>query len=317
VQPVRKIKVGLVLPVEEQKEGSAARWTEVRALAQQAEALKFDSLWIPDHLIYNFGTYAGIPDIPPWGVWECWSLLTATAAVTSRITLGTAVVCTSFRNPALLAKMAVTADEISGGRLILGLGAGYDETEFRQYGYPFDHRIGRFEEAVQIIHGLLRNGEVDFHGQYYSAPKCLLRPRGPRPSGIPIMIAGKLPRMRRLAARYADSWNGIRVNHPDGLAEHRDAIDEHCRKVGRDPATLERTSFLLVDMPGAYSDIPYVEQYKKYRSAVGNVTFESPAQMAELLLGFAREGHSHMQIWLAPNTRESIETFAPALDLLA
>src|SRR5438046_10635782 len=125
-----------------------------------------------DHLTMREGTQTT-------PVWEGWSLLSALAASTRRVELGTLVVATSFRNQALLAKMADTVDEISAGRLILGLGAGWNEAEYVAFGFPFDHRVSRFEEAVQIIHGLLRHGHVDFAGQFYSARDCELRPRGP------------------------------------------------------------------------------------------------------------------------------------------
>src|SRR5215813_5687580 len=142
--------------------GSATRWNEFKMMVQHAEAVGFDSLWLCDHLLYDFGARTGISGVPSSGVWECWSMLSSVAAVTTRVEIGTLVSCTSFRNPALLAKMADTVDEISGGRLILGLGGGYEETEFRAFGYPFDHRVDRFEEALQIIHKLVRTGEIDF-----------------------------------------------------------------------------------------------------------------------------------------------------------
>ena len=177
----RPLKIGLVVPVFEDDDGHTPRWNEIKASAQHAEAAGFDSLWLPDHLIYDYGNSGR----PLHGVWECWSILTSLAAVTTRVEIGTTVVCTSFRNPALLAKMADTVDEISGGRLILGLGAGNHEPEFRAFGYPFDHLSGRFEESLQIIRGLLRNGKVDFQGQYYTARECELRPRGPTRLGPP------------------------------------------------------------------------------------------------------------------------------------
>src|SRR5690606_12996029 len=121
--------------------------------------------------------------------------------------LGTLVVCTAFRNPALLAKMAETVDEISDGRLILGLGAGNTEAEFDAFGYPFDHRASRFEEAIQIIHGLLRSGRSSLDGTWYQTRDAINRPRGPRQDGAPIMVGTTGPRMLGLTARYADSWN--------------------------------------------------------------------------------------------------------------
>src|SRR5438046_2801072 len=141
-----------------------------------------------DHLTMREGTQTT-------PVWEGWSLLSALAASTRRVELGTLVVATSFRNPALLAKIADTVDEISGGRLVLGLGAGWHEPEYLAFGYPFDHRVSRFAEAIAIIHGLLRDGCVDFDGTYSSPRDCELRPRGPRPQGPPIMIGSTSPRM--------------------------------------------------------------------------------------------------------------------------
>jgi len=143
--------------------GETLRWAELLAMAQTAEAVGFDSLWLADHLLMRFS----LPDLEDRiiGAWDCWSLLAALAAGTERIALGTLVSCTGYRNPALLAKMADTIDEISGGRLILGLGAGWYEPEYRAFGYPYDHRVSRFAEALQIIVPLLRTGTVDVQGQ--------------------------------------------------------------------------------------------------------------------------------------------------------
>ncbi|MGH2559196.1 MAG: LLM class flavin-dependent oxidoreductase, partial [Thermomicrobiales bacterium] len=166
----RPIKVGFFVPAQQGGMADGAlRWADIRAMALRAEEIGFDSFWLPDHLITRH------PGQPTSGPWECWSLLCALAASTSKIELGTGVICTGFRNPALLAKMADTLDEISGGRLILGLGAGWHEPEFTAFGYPFDHRVGRFEEATQIITKLLRTGQVDFTGEYYTARECELR----------------------------------------------------------------------------------------------------------------------------------------------
>src|SRR6516162_3824332 len=184
----RPIKVGLLLPIaEETMAGATPRWADLKAIARLAEAGGFDSLWVPDHLIIDFTAY-GVPAETRAGLWDCWSILAALAAVTTQVELGTIVACVGFRNPALLAKMADTIDEISGGRLILGLGAGYHEPEHRAFGYPFDHLVGRFEEALQIIHPLLRKGAVDFHGKYHQATECELRPRASRSAGPPILI---------------------------------------------------------------------------------------------------------------------------------
>ena len=152
VDPARPIKVGVQLPEVERE----VRWPEILDMARATEDLGFDSIWVGEHLLYR---YAGRP---PRGPWEAWSLLAGLAAVTSRVELGPLVACTNFHNPAMLAKQAATIDEISGGRLVLGLGAGWNGTEFRAFGFPYDHRIDRFEEAFTIIRTLLREGAIDF-----------------------------------------------------------------------------------------------------------------------------------------------------------
>jgi alkanesulfonate monooxygenase SsuD/methylene tetrahydromethanopterin reductase-like flavin-dependent oxidoreductase (luciferase family) len=240
------------------------------------------------------------------GAWECWSLLAALAASTRRVAIAPFVSCMGYRNPALLAKMADTVDEISGGRLILGLGAGWHEPEYRAFGYPFDHRASRFEEGIRIIHGLLREGRVDVAGEYHEARECELRPRGPRAGGIPILIGTRGERMLRLAARYADSWNTDWVL-PADLPPQQAAVDTACADVGRDPATLERTASTHIDLPGV--------ERRPFGSTRQRTT-GSPEELAAFLRGFADAGITHIQVWLAPNTLAGIEAFAPTLALL-
>jgi alkanesulfonate monooxygenase SsuD/methylene tetrahydromethanopterin reductase-like flavin-dependent oxidoreductase (luciferase family) len=318
-QSGRPLKIGLFLPMEECG-GDATRWGEFKRMAQHAESVGFDSLWFCDHLLYDFGTRAGVSGVPPWGLWECWSMLSAVAAVTTRVEIGTFVSCTSFRNPALLAKMADTVDEISGGRLILGLGGGYEETEFRAFGYPFDHLVDRFEEALQIIHTLARTGEIDFHGKYHSAERCELHPRGPRREGPPILIGARhtSTRMLRLAAQYADYWNGFDIGqHIEKLITAREAVDTACMKVGRDPKTLQRTALLLVDLPRGYVR-PHGDALRRYRSAFagGALALNKPDDLAELFRAFAREGVTLVHIWPEPNTLSTVDALAPVLELL-
>jgi alkanesulfonate monooxygenase SsuD/methylene tetrahydromethanopterin reductase-like flavin-dependent oxidoreductase (luciferase family) len=304
----RPLKVGIGLPdAERQMAGGTARWADLLAMAQRAEAVGFDSVWVEDHLLFRLG------DTPTEGPWECWTLLSALAASTSRVEIGPLVACTSFRNPALLAKMADTVDEISGGRLILGLGAGWHEPEYQAFGFPFDHRVSRFGEALKIIHGLLHDGQIDFEGKYYQARECELRPRGPRPNGPPILLGTTSPRMLRLTAQYADIWNTYFTRHenrPEGVAPLRGLVDAACVEVGRDPATLGRTCAVLVGFDDRFSG-PSSANPSGTPPLTG-----SPAEIAATLRGFATEGISHVQVWLEPNDLSGIESFAPVLELL-
>ncbi len=297
----RPLKIGLMFPdTEREMAGGSARWSDLLAMAKTAEACRFDSIWVSDHLIFRFEGKA------PQGVWECWSLLSALAAVTERVELGPLVSCTGFRNPALLAKTAATVDEISGGRLILGLGAGWHEPEYRAFGYPFDHRVGRFEEALAIITGLLRDGHVDFEGRWHQARDCELLPRGPRPGGPPIMIGSVAPRMLALCARHADLWNVWGKNSPADIPAVRAVVDAACVEAGRDPATLGRSVSVLIDLPGRAGRPRETEPFLT----------GSPEELAEAFRGYAREGISHVQVVLDPNDVAGIERLAPVLEIL-
>lgn len=298
----RPLKVGLILPdTEREMGGQTARWSDLVAMAQLAEELGFDSLWNADHLLYRF------PDKEDQGPWECWSIMAALAAVTSRVEIGPLVACTGYRNPALQAKIADTIDEISGGRLVLGLGAGWHEPDYEAFGFPFDHRVSRFAEAIAIIHGLLRTGRVDFEGEYYSARDCELRPRGPRPEGPPIVIGSTAPRMLGLLAKYGDIWNAWARQTLEELAEDREKVDAAMELAGRDPATVERTVSLLVDAPTATG---------RPSEAKPGLKARNPEELADHLLSYAGAGISHVQLMMDPNTPAGIEWAAEALELV-
>jgi alkanesulfonate monooxygenase SsuD/methylene tetrahydromethanopterin reductase-like flavin-dependent oxidoreductase (luciferase family) len=298
----RSLKVGLILPDTEREMGGAtARWSDLEQMARMAEDLGFDSIWNADHLIYRF------PEKEEQGPWECWSLLAALAAVTSRVEIGPLVSCTSFRNPALLAKIADTVDEISSGRLVLGLGAGWHEPEYLAFDYPFDHRVSRFAEAIAIIHGLLRTGNVDFDGTYYRAQDCELRPRGPRPQGPPIMIGSTAPRMLGLLAIYGDIWNAWARQSLAELADDRRKVDAALEEVGRDPATVERTVSLLVDLPTATG---------RPSEEIPGFKPREPEELAAHLASYADAGISHVQLMLDPNTPAGIEWAARSVEAL-
>jgi alkanesulfonate monooxygenase SsuD/methylene tetrahydromethanopterin reductase-like flavin-dependent oxidoreductase (luciferase family) len=266
--------------------------------------------------------------VPEYGIWECWSLIAALAAATERVEIGPSVLCTGFRNPALIAKMADTVDEISNGRLILAIGAGWHEPEYDAFGFPFDNRIGRFEEALQIIHGLLRNGHVDFQGRFYEARACELRPRGPRPHGPPLMIGTMAgtplarrmgltssgERMLGLVARYAELWNVPSFNNPADVPKLREMLERACEKAARDPATVQITLGLMVNIPG-WQNYPGNPPLRGPRVEMGAVE-GPPEYVADVLHAFAREGVSQVHIFLDPDRPESIEALGRTLDIL-
>ncbi len=300
----RPLKVGLILPHwEAGMSGKTPGWSDITEMAGLAEDVGFDSLWLVDHLLVPY-RYRGEDHVQ--GFWDSWTVLPALAATTKTVELGTLVTCTGFRNPALLAKIAATVDEISNGRVILGIGAGWNEYEYRAFGYPYDHRVSRFEEALTIIHGLLRNGNVDFSGKYYEARECEMRPRGPRPDSLPIMIGSSGERMLRLTAKYADSWNRWLVygrSHPDQIPEARDKVDAACRSQNRVPGTLERTASVQIDFKGT-------QDPQQGKEALTGTTEE----IAQVIRAFVDEGISHLQVMLRPNTAEAIEQFAAVLE---
>jgi probable F420-dependent oxidoreductase len=282
------------------------RWPELLDMVRAVEDLGYDSIWVGEHLLYRW------PDRAPRGPWEAWSELAAIAATTSRVEFGPLVACTAFHNPAILAKRAATIDEISAGRFILGLGAGWNEPEFRAFGVPFDHRISRFEEAFTIIRGLLRDGRVDFEGTYYSARDCELLPRGPRLTGPPLMIGSIGERMLRIAIPHVDSWNAWFAdtrNSPGGVADLRAKVDAACAETGRDPAAIERTVAVHVRFPGgAGRTMGDTAVSEAIVPLVGSVD-----EMADELRAYAAEGIRHVQLVIDPITRESIERFAAVL----
>ncbi|MSR13400.1 MAG: LLM class flavin-dependent oxidoreductase [Gammaproteobacteria bacterium] len=309
----RPLKVGLMLPQTDGMRGPGTRrWRELAPMARLAEDVGFDSLWVVDHFLYLLEGEASAR-----GCWESWTLLSALAATTARVELGTLVLGMGFRNPALLAKMAETLDEVSGGRLILGVGSGYHQHEYRAFGYPHDHRISRFEESIQILHALLKHGQVDFEGQYYSARDCELKPRGPRVDGPPILIGGISPRMLGIIARYADQWNVYyddTTNDIAGARTYMDRVDAACQATGRDPATLARTVTVLIADPNAdpwWTRLPTGRDMKVIRPLTGDTQ-----AIAEELRGYARLGVSHIQISLEPTTLATIENLARVLEVL-
>ena len=299
-QPRRLIRVGVQLPEVER----VVRWPEYLAMARAAENVGFDTLWLGDHLLYRYD------DGSTRGPWEAWTMLAALAASTSRIRLGPLVASTAFHAPAMLAKLAATVDEVSGGRLILGLGAGWNDAEFQAFGFPFDHRISRFEEAFTIVRTLLREGRIDFDGRYFQARDCELLPAPARPGGPPLMVGSIGPRMLEITLPHVDAWNvwyRQSKNTPEGLEPILRQVDEACRAVGRDPATLEKTSAVFVRLPGGTGRLT------KYDENEVAPLQGSSREISDGLRAYADLGLAEVQLVVDPITIESIENLAPVL----
>jgi alkanesulfonate monooxygenase SsuD/methylene tetrahydromethanopterin reductase-like flavin-dependent oxidoreductase (luciferase family) len=202
------------------------------AYAQRADGLGFDSVWAPDHVFYEWP--AGVFEPYP----EAWTLLTATGVATRRVQLGSLALAAAFRHPAVLAKMAGALQQLSGGRLLLGVGAGNQPAEHAAFGLPFERRVDRLAEYLAILHGLLAGEHVKLRGRYYAVDGSLLVPR----ATVPLWVAGNGPRMLALAARYASGWDGITGLRGGGEA-FRAKLREFraiCQRQGRDPAEIER-----------------------------------------------------------------------------
>lgn len=297
----QRLKIGVFARTGERTmDGQRVRFSDIKELAVVAEAAGFDSFWLPDHFIYR-------PHEPnQLGCWEVFTFLSALASITTTIMLGSFAAATSFRDPALLARMADALDEISGGRFILGLGAGNWQPEHTAFGYPFDHRASRFAEALPIIGPLLREGRVDFHGTYYEANNCVLRPRGPSPSGPPIWAGARGERMLRIIARYADAYNAIWPINLAQVTEQRERMIAACKEVGRDPATLERTVGTFVHLPD--NGRPAADD----RAICG-----TNEEIAAQLPAFAAVGVRHLIVDIRPDiSMQTIEQFGCVLALM-
>lgn len=290
------MKIGVILPAAEADgPGETPGWPVIRSFARAAEAHGLDSVWMFDHLFDQ--TEAGSIQ----GMHEAWTIVSAVAANTERVEIGTLVLCTSFRSPGLTAKMAVTADEVSAGRLILGLGAGWHDPEYDAFGFPKDHRVDRFEESLGVITALLRGERVTMAGQYHTTRDARLLP--PPRRGIPILVAGEGPRMLRLAARHADAWNTAWYGLPDDrLARQLAALADALESEGRDPATMTKTAGMVVRDPG-------VEGPADENEFTGTVE-----ELAHAIDAYAHLGIDHLIVLLQPMTEPSLERLGAALE---
>lgn len=304
-RPGRPLGVGVQLPEVERE----VRWPELRAIARTAEQAGFDSIWVGDHLLYRYA------DGSTRGPWEAWTTLAGLAEATERVAIGPLVAATAFHAPFMLAKQAATVDEISGGRLVLGLGAGWNEAEFRALDAPFDHRISRFEEAFTIVRTLLRDGFIDFEGEFFSARDAELLPRPARPGGPELLIGSSGPRMLAATIPHVHAWNAWYAdtqNAPAGVPALREVVDAAARAAGREPSDIERTVAVQLRMPGGTGRIM---GDTNPRMAVPPLE-GPPEHLAEELRAYAREGIGHVQLVVDPITEASVAALAPVLELL-
>ena len=231
-----RLKLGMLLPHAERRYGGeTARWSDLLALAQLAEDAGFDSLWTIDHWTVDY------PGQEPQGVWECWSILAALAATTSLVELGPLVTPTSFRNPALLAKMVTTMDVISNGRMILGIGAGWKEEEWRAYGWGFPSLRARqrhLEDSLEVITRMLHEpGRASWSGETALVEGAINEPK-PVQSHLPILVGGNGRKVTwRIAARLADELNVDNMSAEEWTSARAD-LEQRCEEVRRDPATI-------------------------------------------------------------------------------
>lgn len=316
--PPEKLRLGLVLPTWTTAD---LRWSEILDMARAAADAGFDALYATDHFLLpsnnaELKRRAGVdfpddPEVPLEGYLECFTVLTALAVAVPELTLGSLVACTAYRNPALLAKTAATLDDLSGGRLVLGLGAGDSMGEHLTMGFPHEQPVGRFEETLQILRALFRGSSVDHEGEHYRLQGMRLLPAATRPGGPPILIGtlNPRPRMRRLVVQYADIWNGW-LGYTDASRESAQRqlqiIDDACLEGGRDPLTLIATTAVRAAMPGS-GYLPRPDE----RPLSG-----TPGEMADTLRGHAGLGVTEVQVALTLGGVEGVHAFAPVIDEL-
>lgn len=292
------MRIGVTLPLADgdTADGRAPAFAETVAFARDAEQLGLDSIWTFDHLLI------GSPGQPRTGVQEGWTTLAAVAALVPRVELGTLVMCSSFRNAGLMAKMAATLDDLSGGRLLLGLGAGWHDPEYTAFGFPTDHRVGRFAEDLEVAARLLRGERVDVAGRWSRYEGAELIP--PPARRVPILVAAKGDRMLELTARWADAWNTAWFGRADDerLTARLEALDRACAAASRDPATMRRTVGVRLRDPGGSTDDP----------SASNASGEA---LADLFDAFAARGFDDVVIWAISKTRAALARIALAREI--
>ena len=298
--------IGFVgLPMEDSASGDAPSWSDFRAYATAAEAAGFDIFWVPDELLWESedGKSAS-------GWWECVALCGAIAASTNTIQVGSWVLSALHRNPALTAKSAATIDEISGGRFVLGFGAGHSARQGEAFGYPPDRIVSRYEEALAIVIDLLRTGSSDRTGTYHSTTRLSHRPAGPRPTGIPIMLAGHGPRNITMAVTHGDCWSAFATtsSQPEAFTDMMGLVERTCEEVGRDPGSIGRSIGIAVAPPGR----PATGFWED-----GDPVMGSFDEIVDTLGRFTDMGVTRLEIMAVGDQISAIEELAPVVAALS
>ncbi len=291
----------------EDKKSGAAYASAIKSYLDEV-ADGFDSIWVPDHLSTGMGAR---------DVLECISTLSYLSAQYTKHVFGTLVLCNGFRNPALTAKTGATLDLLTGGRFILGIGAGWYDPEFREHGYeypPGHVRADQLGEAVKLMRMMWAEDNVTFHGKYYSVEGVCCHPK---PRGIPLMVGGTgEKRSLRIAAKYADIWNASQVSQ-EVFARKAKVLDEQCEKMGRDPSTLMKTAFLLVYL--AETDAEARRLFKSRHLDVVPTIVGSPKTVSETLRTYRDAGAEGLILGVRPflntkGTRMLVDEVLPELE---
>ena len=288
--------VGLQLPEVERD----VRWPELVAMARAAEDVGFDSIWVGDHLLYRGD------DRPERGPWDAWTTLSALAAETERVHLGPLVACAAFHPPGILARMAATIDEISGGRFVLGIGAGWNRAEFDAFGIEYDRRASRFEEAFDVIRRLLDGERVTAQGRFHRVEDAVLLPTPAR--RVPLMVGSNGDRLLRAALPHVDAWNTWFEdygNTPEGFAALNDRVSARARDVERDPAEVTRSACALVVLDGEARERLVPDNVSPIQG--------SASAMADRLRALADAGADEVILVVSPITERSIRSFGEVL----
>ncbi len=301
----RTIDVGLVLPMMQRPDtGETPAWAMIRSLAQRAESAGFDTVWVADELLWRSPNR---PTASGW--WEGVAMTSAVAASTSTVAVGTWVLSALHRKPALTAKVAHTLDEVSGGRLTLGVGAGHAGNQGAAFGYPLDKTVSRYAEALDILVPALRGENVTYEGEYHRVEDLEILPLGPRAGSIPLMLAGHGPRTMKLAAQHGDIWSGFATesSQPDWFIPMLERLDEACEAVGRDPDSIGKSIGVCIE-PG--------DESSAEETGWGIPISGPPAAIAEAAARFAELGVTRLEFMVWPGTEDDFDAVEEVLTLL-